>query len=260
MAQAFRDCGAEIVCFDRATGDPRDLVRDSLFGSRMPWRSQVLAPGVDAIVCCAPPEVTTEVARYAWERAGKRVCASKPLRWEWPDSKLISPNTSGIYVDLWRLYSPAWRALKQDLTGREISAAHVDFYGNGPVRATHSGLLDYGPHALAFVLDLGLKPELTWTEHAPNCWTGEAENVGVVTGNGFRSPMMYVRVETTDGVQYIWHERDQMQTYEAGGAILLQNWRDLALRSFCRGFLAGDESDTLRISCEAIRLLAQAPT
>jgi len=37
-----------------------------------------------------------------------------------------------------------------------------DFYGNGPVRTTHSGLLDYGPHALALCWTLGINPELTW--------------------------------------------------------------------------------------------------
>lgn len=261
MAAAFRECGAEIVCFDRGTGDPRDLVRDPLFGSRMPWASQVLAPDVDAIICCAPPAVTAEIAADCLI-VNKRCCATKPLKWPLLNDSEIADCAGCIYVDLWRLYSPAWLALKADVQGREIRSVHVDFYGSGPVRETHSGLLDYGPHALAFVLDLGLRPELRWEHRVefgmPNSkapyWFGESERVHICTGNESDAPAMEVLIETTDGKEFRWIEQDALQLCQS----VLWCHRDLALRNFCRAFLAGEPNDTLRISCEAMKLLRQA--
>lgn len=262
MAAVFRECGAEIVAFDRGTGDPRDLVRDPLFGSRMPWRSQVLAPGVDAIVCCAPPDVTQQVQR-AIEHSAKRAVLTKPV--DWPDDVSCRGYESSVYIDLWRLYSPAWLALKADLQGREIRSVHVDFYGNGPVRATHSGLLDYGCHALAFVLDLGLRPELSWANQTgpgvpATRWMAHdhAQKISATTGNGFDRQAMSVTAWLSDDSALTWDETEGVHTYRRSGVSALQCDRSLALRNFCRAFLSGEPSDTLRISCESMRLLRQA--
>ena len=276
MAAAFRECGAEIVAYDRGTDD-RCLHADFGFGRREKWQTMPLRRDIDAIVCCAPPDVAAQVTR-ACVVAGKRCCATKPLLVDFDDHELqwvADTDDSMLYVDLWRLYSPAWLALKADLKGREIRSVHVDFYGNGPVRTTHSGLLDYGPHALAFVLDLGLKPELAW-EHrgelgwrnsdrqsAWRYWFGASKQVHVCTGNEAEAPEMTVLV-CTDAGDFRWSEQEQRQSYGRSGVSGKRNGseltcdRDLALRNFCRAFLAGEPSDTLRISCEAMRMLQQA--
>jgi predicted dehydrogenase len=246
MAAVFRELGAEVVAYDRASrSEPPELARAVGWGARRTWQDMVADQDIDAIVCCAPPEVTREVA-LACADTRKRLMATKPT--------MCRPRVS---VDLWRIFSPSWLALKADLQGRTIQSMHVDFYGNGPKRA-FSGLLDYAPHALAFVLDLGLEPDIEWHERGPGQWTARdcQERVGIVTGNGFTHPMMYVRVETTDGGQYAWHERDQMQTYEAGGAILLQNWRDLALRSFCRAFITDTDTATGPLNERLMQILS----
>lgn len=276
MAAAFRHCGAEIVAFDRQTRmgpTAGPMVASSMmvpgvegFGSFMPWQDMVQSE-LDAIVCCAPPEVNRLVA----ESAGcTRLCMSKPFL-EPADWGTSGPKYD--YVDLWRLYSPAWLALKAELRTRKVTDIAVNFCGNGPVRKTHSGLLDYGPHALAFLLDLGIDAPLEWKcieedtfKGARQCWratgTGDVATI-VYTGNSLcgavpASTAMQVFIETRDGGQYLWHERDSMHTFEAGGAILMQHWRDLALHGFCRAFMTGEPSDTLRISCAAMTMLRVA--
>ncbi len=251
MARAFRECGAEVVAHARKVGT--DCMLGPTFGECTTWQAMVTDPNIDAIVVAAPPDVTRQVAE-ALLGTGKPACLTKPFECGFVSEPWV--------IDFWRLHSPAWLALKAELAGRTIAAVHVDFYGNGPQRA-FSGLLDYGPHALAFVLDLGLKPELVWAnQDGPGVpetrWIANGDACCIVTGNGFASPMSGVRVDTTDGGRYLWFERDQMQTFEAGGAVLVQNWTDLALRGFCRAFLRGEPSDTLRISCEAMRLLKGA--
>ncbi len=136
------------------------------------------------------------------------------------------------------------------------------------MRSTHSGLLDYGPHALAFLLDLGLRPELTWGSRVLGQWKAISPvrpfPIDIVTGNGFHAPRMVVRVEIAgdDGARsFSWAEEGEEQVYRSdlcGGAPMRAHRRDLALRNFCRAFLAGEPSDTLRISCEAMRLLLPA--
>ncbi len=273
MARAFRECGAETVAYDRAARPV--LYNNDGFGMWVPWRDMITSPDIDAIVCCAPPLVTAEVTLLCAE-VDKNVCATKPFLWaELPATLKLDMSerwqqtgkmcrkeyhNKWIYVDLWRLYSPAWRALKSELAGREIKSVHVDFYGNGPVRMTHSGLLDYGPHALALLLDLGLKPELkiATSRTSRALWSASDGVSSICVGNGADRPVMSVFVRTTDGGEYTWTESGHLHTFEAGGSQLMQHWRDLALREFCRSFLRGNPSDTLRISCEAMRLLAQS--
>jgi len=282
LRDAFLSCGARVEAYDRK--DALNVNVEPAWGKRVPWHAMVwggydgLTPMCDAVVCCAPPDVTAEVAEQC-ARSGKRLLATKPLLVDWDTSQpLGAVEDRSIYVDLWRLYSPAWLALKAELRGKTIRSVHVDFYGNGPVRSTHSGLLDYGPHALAFVLDLGLRPELVWRQGEIDTHRGKriqwfatgrsgGVEVSVSTGNGWQKPVMHVRIMATDGSASYWLEDDKgKQSYltrepdgvSGSSALVLGCDRDLALRNFCRAFLAGEPSDTLRISCEAMRMLRQA--
>lgn len=278
MAAAFRECGAEVVAYDRSQSEESSVAsaaeRMVKFGSRVPWANMITSRVIDALIICAPPDVTTEVAR-ACAKADMRCMATKPLMWRappiWPQMGTVPylPSSfdfdSGVYVDLWRLYSPAWLALKADLRGKKIESLHVDFYGNGPVRG-FSGLLDYGPHALAFVVDLlGEIPEMTWDDACgrhrgtgefvdANSATPSLPLVSVATGNGAAGTSKLVEV-VADGTCYQWveHESDHGLFVQEGQLMACQ--AKLALRAFCRAFLAGESSDTLRISCEAMRVL-----
>ncbi len=256
MAAAFRECGAEIVAHYRKSLEPAEG-----FGPRKSIEWMLDFHHCDGVVCCAPPDVATKLAIDS-EIYQQALCVSKPFPMRdrvWQAEHMSHP----LYVDLWRLYSPAWLALKADLRGKTITSVHVDFYGNGPVRATHSGLLDYGVHALAFVLDLGLRPEFRWEYRAEGIspregerfWFGvdDGRNIHVATGNEAHEPRSVVLVEA-EGREYRWLEDDGVQLYEG----MIWHKRDLALRNFCRAFLAGEPSDTLRISCEAMRLLRRA--
>ncbi len=270
MAAAFRECGAEVVAFDKERLDIPAFGDFSTLRA-MPWREQIASPNIGALIICAPPEVTTEVA-LACAKSGKRCVATKPLMWTTAPEvcpELLTVLDAYTFVDLWRLYSPAWLALKAELRGKQIQSVHVDFYGNGPVRG-FSGLLDYGPHALAFVADLlGAIPEMTWTPDGEGRWAGAwgsgSECCGMVcAGNGWVESRRIVRVTCADGFICQWSEaslgaRDVLtQIYETvrGNADdQLRVSSSLALRNFCRSFLAGEPSNTLRISCEAMRVL-----
>ncbi len=271
MAAAFRECGAEVVAHWRnyKVGGGFAIV-GSEWGRAVPWAEQITDGSIDALIICAPPEVTTEVA-LACAKAGKRCVATKPLMWRLAPAEHGYRNNAvypeSFYVDLWRLYSPAWQAMKTELRGKQIQSVHVDFYGNGPVRS-FSGLLDYGPHALAFVADLlGNCEGLEWTEldsknGTGSLWGASSNNCSLVTGDGADGPRTSVQVVCDDGNYdtILWeesrdHTYDIQQVYSLTGEMLASNSRSLALRNFCRAFLAGEPSDTLRISCEAMRVL-----
>lgn len=247
MAAAFRECGAEIVAYCRKSLEPAEG-----FGPRKNIEWVLDFHNCDAIVCCAPPDVGTGLAIDA-EIYQQDLCISKPFpmverMWQ------AEHMSHQLVIDLWRLYSPAWQALKADLQGKIIKSIHVGFYGNGPVRKTHSGLLDYGPHALAFALDIGLSPELTWINPGEGRWEASSGPVIIQTGNGFDVPRSRVRVELSDGAVLTWEEHEGRHRY----GNVIEHSASLALKSFCRAFMAGEPSDTLRISCEAMRLLRQA--
>jgi hypothetical protein len=69
---------------------------------------------------------------------------------------------------------------------------------------------------------------------------------------------MSVTIWLDDDLAMTWDETASVHTYRRAGRAQLSCNRDLALRNFCRAFLAGEPSDTLRISCEAMRMLQQA--
>jgi len=55
----------------------------------------------------------------------------------------------------------------------------------------------------------------------------------------------------------IWSEDEwgQQRLIDVNSRTMLQVDRSLALRSFCRAFLAGEPSNTLRWSCEGMKVL-----
>lgn len=231
MRAAFENAGAQVVAYDRAG---ENLPH---WGKRMSRQRQLESDQVDAVVACATPDVSLAVAERAAE-LGKRVCVTKPLRWRRDD---LPQN---VWVDLWRLYSPQWQRIRA-LPGKlEIVAC-----GYGPWRETHSGLEDYGPHALAFALDA--RPELAKVENwaTPRQRHGYWSNSGVgavsvLCGNGERGCVDRARCEwsvSIDG-QKLW--QDELE-------------RTAALENFCEAFLRGDAHRTLELSCQAMRVIAR---
>lgn len=265
LADALVQCGAEIVCHDRAS----DAEGPTWAGERVPWREMVDDhEGVDAVVAVAPPDVTGAVFDRCW--SDERPClATKPL---YEKRKVHEVDSRNFHVDLWRLHSPAWLAMKAELKSKTIESIEVTCVGDGPVRE-FSGVLDYGPHALAFVGDLlgsvpqEWEPALTFEFVNPRraghvTWQGQASvgdtTVRVVTGNDWPGKLMAVIVRA-NGVAYEWFELFEEQGFKLLDAPLKEkivvNTRDYALRAFCRSWLAGEPSDSLRLSIEGMRVL-----
>ena len=312
LATAFRECGAEVAAYDRnGSGDAPG------FGQRMDWSSMVSLGSIDAIIACAPPDVTTEVA-LACAKAGKRCVATKPLMWsewpefaEWPMFKTMRERKTGawatdaersdpgvqerftrkknselLYVDLWRLYSPAWLAMKEELRDKKIDRIDVAFCGNGPFRS-FNGALDYGPHALAFVFDLLGTTKLRqldtdgidWLKADPrDCakrgvlWVGRFEANGteieVRIGNGAKTSQRWVSptLASDDDANFCsWsepsddHPRHQKHVFNVVvngiGLPMMEHDKSYALRRFCRAFMAGESSRTLEYSIAAQSVL-----
>lgn len=288
LATAFRECGAEIVCHDRhMSSKPAPG-----FGERRLWSEMITDSAVDALIICAPPDVTTDVALEC-AKAGKRCVATKPLMLtETPPSyypyrsvddrhpSVALTCSVNLYVDLWRLYSPAWIAMKEELRGKRIERIDVVFCGNGPFRS-FNGALDYGPHALAFVFDLlGTTDvgEIEVTELETDVVVDAERDDGgrlvlavakfkcrgvpieLKIGNGAAEGERRIVVDT----EYDWHEfyePNEVQRYCFGPSYPIQTadestcTKSLALRRFCRAFMVGEASRTLEYSVAAQRVL-----
>ena len=281
LATAFRECGAEIVAYDRASSPTQNPPH---FGTWYPWHDQIASDKIDALIICAPPEVTTEVALEC-AKAGKRCVATKPLLWTEYPSELFRdlPGLTGeqqrvilrywevlnrsLYVDLWRLYSPAWLALKEELRGKKIDRIDVSFCGNGPFRS-FNGALDYGPHALAFVFDLLGSTEVTDLQvteleavEGGKLYGADMRVAGtfasMTIGNGAQEPKRQVDVWVDDRSRWTFVEP------ENGTQAFLVDvdepritcTKALALRRFCRAFMACEPSRTLEYSIAAMRVL-----
>lgn len=250
LAAVFRELGCEIACHARAASEAAEG-----FGAR----SDHLF-GADRIVICAPPLVAF---RRVMLSGGTPTLVSKPLLITDPSGR------DQVSVDLWRLWSPSWQALKQAVAGQRISSVRVVFTGSGPHRSTHSGALDYGPHAFAFVHDLlgeletgtnGYWSHQTHKRAGAGIWTwrtppmgGVGRSVEVVCGNGAVLPEMSVSV-MINGDEYLWKELDQIQWF-IDGKDRMSNRKPEALRAFCAAWLRGDTDRTLQLSCMGMRCL-----
>lgn len=230
LRDAMINAGAVVVAHDRSKGSDAE---SHAWGRRLSWQRQLSSPDIDAVVCAATPDIALAVAELA-AKTGKRVCVSKPLRW--PHAEL-PPN---IWVDLWRLYAPSWLARKAEAAAAkslEISAC-----GHGPWRSTHSGLEDYGPHALAFALDAARCDSAGMLHSAKHGYhTFEAQGVTIICGAG---------IEHHTPNRREWHIKADGQTL----------WRDelertAALENFAEAFLRGDAHRTLELSCAAMRVI-----
>jgi hypothetical protein len=266
LARVLTELGAQVVCHDRASSAPGP----EWAGTRMSWRDMLTA-GLDGIVAVATPKVTTEVVRE-WFRGQRgnqpRLLATKPLLFDGAPDCYVSAN---LHVDLWRLWSPSWRAFRDDLQSRgAIESVNVVCVGNGPDRG-YSGVLDYGPHAMAFVHDL-LGAEL-------GAWEGYTQGidklktlysqaaiggtkVSLTTGNSANAKEFHVTARVA-GVDYYWWELGNEQVYsledlpfaQVSSRKQLMNHRDVALRAFCRSFLNGEPNDSFRLSTAGYRVL-----
>jgi hypothetical protein len=267
LSRVLTELGAKIVCHDRASS-----VLGPDWGARMPWRDMLTA-GLDGIVAVATPQVTTDFTRawfanQNWNRA--RLLATKPLLLDGAPDCYVS---SSVHVDLWRLWSPSWRAFRDDLQSRgAIESVNVVCVGNGPDRG-YSGVLDYGPHAMAFVHDLlGTEPA-EWEsdvyrkgERATlRTWAKvNGASVVVCAGNAADAKEFYVTARVA-GVDYYWWELGKEQVYSLedlpfariSNRKQLMNHRDVALRAFCRSFLNGEPNDSFRLSTAGYRVLKE---
>lgn len=261
LAAVFRELGCDIVTHVRASSDPAPS-----FGER-----DRLDLAERLVVCCPPRQALA----YA-QTVRVPMLVSKPL---------LATEPTGlehVSVDLWRLWSPAWRALKQAVAGRQIDSLRVVFTGNGPFRETHNGALDYGPHAMAFVHDLlgELDPKyrVDWTGElgakilhpsGGNIWRWSGTLGGAkaqaLFGNGSQSAEMAVDVES-GGAWYRWAEHgdehalsvtprsiDAASKCSAG----MYHWpRAEALHDFCSAWLRNETAITLQLSCLGMRALS----
>ncbi len=218
LASAFRACGAEIVAYDRRTGDRAavygagarivgwtegrsgDFPPLDGFGEHMKWPDQIGNPGIDAIIAAAPPDVTTEVA-LACSAAGKPVMATKPI-WKHPE-RITAP----FYIDLFRLWSSGMRESRALLANFPTHALTVELHGSGPFR-DFPGAFDWGPHVIAAAFDLlpgeRIDERVSVSEHNGGQLyevTGTVEQgiagpraYRLVFGNGSKSPTRLMRV------------------------------------------------------------------
>jgi hypothetical protein len=267
LAEQFRACGAEVAVYDRKTiqyeesrvigaggvqvGTARHLnVIDDPpgLGTYKPWRDQLEDPRIDAIVAAADPETTTAVA-LACAAAGKPCMATKPLM-----VTEMPALTAPLYVDLWRLWGDRWKRAKDAIKAYGIT--NIDFTGLGPFRS-FPGMFDYGPHAVAFLLDLDARPHLCPEARYSGDLAGGDRltahflvNGHVVTlrvGSGWPSP---VRQISTRNQRVLW---DEPPTLDKSGEI----------RAMCQSFLndiheSNVSTYTLDLSIRGMRLLQEA--
>ena len=227
LRTALEGQGASVVAYDRLSPEPAPG-----WGRWAPWRALVHSDQIDGIVACASPDVSAAVAELC--AAERRPCiVTKPCTWQ--------GSSPYVYVDLWRIYCPAWCALRDRLAPDWRIA--ISFAGSGPERTTHSGLYDYGPHALAFAYDSGRCGVLQW-RRAPSgkLWLGENRMYSVRTGNGAFVPNYEVEI---DVITPRWQETPDD--------------RAAGLAAFARAFLQQEPSPTLDYSKRAMLELARAP-
>lgn len=197
LADSFARCGADIVAHCRATGD-----RAEDFGQRLQLEEMCLS--VDAIVAAAPPDPTAAAVRLA-SAFGVPVLATKPLFVE----ELIDVRAT-VFVDFWRLWSPCYRALKEIVTGHSVVEVEVTMCGEGPYRS-FPGAFDYGPHAIAYLLDLVDEPLVVEGSTRLACGRGELFHVTgragdtrfeLHMGNGAPRGQRKLNIASSDGRVY----------------------------------------------------------
>ena len=131
---------------------------------RADWPALVADPTVAGIIVAAPPAAHAEIALVAI-KAGKAVFIEKPLALDVVQAEAILAEAEkagvGAMVDHVHLFHPAYGELKRQLAA-ESPVHMVRGRGGrrGPFRADAPVLWDWGPHDVAYALDLlGPTPE-----------------------------------------------------------------------------------------------------
>jgi len=258
LATAFRECGAEIVAYDRklrpdgfcnfCKGKMRTYIgaecpachKSSVamgrtdFGEFKTWEAQLLDPSIDAIIAVATPEVTTEVA-LACAAAGKPVMATKPL-FDHPET-IRAP----FYADFWRLWSLDYQAAR-DVFRRAVMRDDQDdsrrfsinLFGSGPFR-DFPGAFDYGPHVVAMFMDL-IGPDGMALNKATRLSSVDGETFDVEwVGHGDR---LHFRACFGNGSPSASRSfgHPEHQVYEESSHIGSEE-KSVVLRRFCQSFL-----------------------
>jgi hypothetical protein len=144
LASAFRACGAEIVAHDRRGGERIDN-----FGIRLGWEEMIRDARVDGMVVTTDdPQLNLEVGTRCIETR-MPVVVTKPFQF----AEHLSPQ-SPCMVDLWRLWDPGYLRLAAYVKSNYVRSLKITLRGNGPKRTYIDGAQDYGPHALAWLIDL----------------------------------------------------------------------------------------------------------
>lgn len=250
LQKSLASVGCTCVGYER--GNPSAPVAAG-FGRPMRWQDMVGDEHVDALVLCAPPDKTTEVA-LTCAAAGKPCIATKPLMLE-----QVPPITAPLYVDFWRLWSNSWLQFKREALARKDSHLEVAFFGAGPMRE-FPGTLDYGPHVMAYLLELGSDLG-SWTSTFEPCGQGELLQVAgrngrtwaARFGNGAQSGVRWLSL--ANGGPTLSEEPLAIQCTGQP-----EERKDEVLRAMCRSFVADvvegfADQRLLRLSCEGMHHL-----
>ncbi|MEK7245960.1 MAG: Gfo/Idh/MocA family oxidoreductase [Pseudomonadota bacterium] len=127
------------------------------------WRALARDPGIEGVVIATPPTLHSEMALDCLA-AGKAVFVEKPLALDPASAEavLARANEAGVVAmtNHVHLFHPAYAELKRQLPAlAPIHGMRTRGGRRGPFRAEVPMLWDWGPHDVAFALDLlGFEP------------------------------------------------------------------------------------------------------
>lgn len=121
-------------------------------------RTVALIPLPDAVLLAVPPHVQEAIAPPFLHRRIPTFM-EKPLALSTDGARRIlgAVGPTIAAVDHVRLMAPTWRTFRDELHRESVSSATAAIGGPGPIRdwpTAYPHLWDYGPHALAYLLDL----------------------------------------------------------------------------------------------------------
>ncbi len=131
---------------------------------RADWRGLVADPAIAGVIVATPPATHAEIALAAI-KARKAVFIEKPLTFDvaQAESILAAAKKAGVaaVVDHVHLFHPAYGELKRQLAAEgPVHMIRARGGRRGPFRADVPVLWDWGPHDVAYALDLlGPEPE-----------------------------------------------------------------------------------------------------
>lgn len=122
------------------------------------WRKMFDEADIEGVIVATPPASHAEITAAALER-GLAVMVEKPLTLDAPSARALLEiarlSRRPVLVDHTHLFSPAWRALKAEVSHLGPIQTIEGICGNlGPYRADTDVLWDWGSHDVAMVIDL----------------------------------------------------------------------------------------------------------